>query len=149
MQPISWDFYFMEVAKLTALRSKDNNTKVGSVIVDNLNRIVGVGYNGFPRGIPDDILPISRDTSLDYHNTKYAYVVHAEANAILNSPVYDLSNTRIYCTLFPCNECSKLLIQKGIKQIIYLDDKHHNDPAYIASRKLLDLAGVEYRTYTV
>lgn len=137
----------MEVAKLTALRSKDNNTKVGSVIVDSLNRIVGIGYNGFPRGLSDDLLPLSRDTSLNYQDTKYAYVVHAEANAILNSPVYDLSNTRIYCTLFPCNECSKLLIQKGIKKVIYLSDKHHNDPAYIASRKLLDLAGISYTQF--
>lgn len=76
MSPISWDDYFMEVAKLTALRSKDSNTKVGSVIVDSMNRIVGISYNGFPRGINDSILPLSRDTSLEYHNTKYAYVVH-------------------------------------------------------------------------
>lgn len=140
---MSWDTYFMEVAKLTSLRSKDNNTKVGSVIVDQLNRIVGIGYNGFPRGINDNLFPTNRDSN-KYDESKYAYVVHAEANAILNSPVYDLSNTRIYCTLFPCNECSKLLIQKGITKVIYLEDKHHDDPAYIASRRLLDLANIEY-----
>ena len=146
--PISWDDYFMNVAILTSLRSKDNNTKVGSVLVDSKNRIIGAGYNGLPSHIDESKFPTSNNKSLTYNETKYAYVVHAELNSILNTTVYDLNGSKIYCTLFPCNECSKVIIQKGISEIIYLSDKYHDDPIYIASRKLLDNAGVQYRQYT-
>lgn len=145
---ISWDAYFMNVALLVSMRSSDINTKVGSVIVDKMNRIIGCGYNGFVRGIDETKFPTSRDTNLPFNETKYAYVVHAELNSILNTTVYDLNGSKIYCTLFPCNECAKVIIQKGISEIIYLSDKYHDDPIYIASRKLLDNAGVQYRQYS-
>lgn len=145
---ISWDEYFMSVAQLTSMRSKDTNTKVGAVLVDNKNRIIGTGYNWLPSSIDESKFPISNNKSLPYNETKYAYVVHAELNSILNTTVYDLTNSKIYCTLFPCNECAKVIIQKGISEIIYLSDKYHDDPIYIASRKLLDNARVPYRQYT-
>lgn len=142
---LSWDAYFMNIAILTSLRSKDENTKVGCIIVDSKNRIVGTGYNGLPSHIDESQFPTGRDGEL--HNTKYAYVIHAEANALCNSPVYDLTGSRIYCTLFPCCHCAALLLQKGISEIVYLSDKHHDDPPYIASRKLFNAAGVTVRQY--
>lgn len=146
-EPISWDSYFMNVAILTSRRSSDINTKVGACLVDSHNRIIGCGYNGIPRNLDKQLFPTTNDKSLPYNETKYGYVVHAEANALLNTTVFDLTNSKMYCTLFPCNECSKLCIQKGISEIIYLSDKHHDDPPYIASRRLLDAANIKYRQY--
>lgn len=148
VDPITWDDYFMNIAILTSLRSKDSNTKVGAALVDSHNRIIGCGYNGLPSHLDESKFPTSRDASLPYNATKYAYVVHAELNSILNTTVYNLNGSKIYCTLFPCNECAKVIIQKGISEIIYLSDKYHDEPHYIASRKLLDEAGVNYRQYT-
>lgn len=142
---LSWDEYFMNIAALTSFRSKDKNTKVGACLVDSHNRIIGCGYNGFIKGSNIDDFPDNRDG--EWINSKYPYVVHAEANALLNTTVFDLANSKMYCTLFPCNECAKLLIQKGISEIIYLSDKHHGDPPYIASRKLLSSANVITRQY--
>lgn len=142
---LSWDEYFMNIAALTSFRSKDNNTKVGACLVDSHNRIIGCGYNGFIKGSSLNDFPNNRDG--EWINSKYPYVVHAEANALLNTTVFDLTNSKMYCTLFPCNECAKLLIQKGISEIIYLSDKHHDDPPYIASRKLLSSANVITRPY--
>lgn len=139
---ISWDEYFMGVASLSAMRSKDDSSQVGACIVNQKNRIVGIGYNGFPIGCDDDMLPWEREG--EFLDTKYAYVVHAEPNAILNSSV-DLEGSRIYVTLFPCNECAKLIIQSGIKEVIYLEDKYHDDLVFVASRKLFDLANIKYR----
>lgn len=139
---ISWDQYFMGVAILSAMRSKDPDTQVGCCIVSPEKKIIGIGYNGVPRVINDDDLPWER--SGEFLNTKYPYVVHAEANAILNS-TRDLKNSTIYVTLFPCNECAKLLIQSGIKEVVYLSDIHHDSCETIASRKLLDLAHIPYR----
>ena len=120
-QYISWDEYFMGVSILSSLRSKDPNTKVGACIVNKNKRIVGIGYNGFPVGCSDDEFPWGRDG--EFLKTKYPFVVHAEANAILNSTT-DLSGATIYVSLFPCHECSKLIIQSGIKEIVYLSDKY-------------------------
>ncbi len=139
---ISWDEYFMGVANLSALRSKDDTSQVGACIVDHKNHIVGIGYNGFPNGCNDDEFPWEREG--DFLNTKYAYVVHAEANAILNASV-SLEDAKIYVTLFPCNECAKLIIQSGIKEVIYLDDKYNGTDICKASRKLFDSAGVKLR----
>jgi len=139
---ISWDEYFMGVATLSAKRSKDDSSQVGACIVNRGNRIIGIGYNGLPYGCDDDEFPWEREG--DFLNTKYAYVVHAEANAILNSST-DLEGSRIYVTLFPCNECSKLIIQSGIKEVIYLEDKYHDDEIFIASRKLLEAANIKTR----
>lgn len=138
---ISWNEYFMSICILSSKRSKDPNTQVGSCIVDNNNHIIGIGYNGFPNGCSDDILPWSRDNTNNLEN-KYPYVVHAEVNAILNKNIMDLSNCRMYITLFPCNECTKIIIQSGIKEIIYLQDKED-----IASKKMLDLTGIKYTKY--
>lgn len=140
---ISWDDYFMSTAILSAKRSKDPSTQVGACIVDDNNRIVSIGYNGFPRNCHDDIFPWTKDND-DPIDCKNMYVVHAEANAILNAiNSNSVSGTRIYTTLFPCNECTKLLIQSGIKQIIYLSDKYSEKPAFRASRKMLDYVGIK------
>ena len=146
--PITWDDYFMNVAILTSLRSKDKNTKVGATLVDSNNRIIGCGYNGLPSHLDESKFPTSRDSSLPYNATKYAYTIHAEMNALLNCTVYDLKNSKLYVTLFPCCDCVKMILQKGISEIVYLSDKYHDEPHYIASRKLLDEAGVNYRQYT-
>jgi dCMP deaminase len=139
---ISWDEYFMGVAMLSALRSKDPSTKVGACIVNQKKRIVGIGYNGFPCGCDDDEFPWER--SGDLLDTKYPYVVHAEPNAILNS-TSDLTNSTLYVTLFPCNECAKLIIQSGIKEIVFVSDKYHDTEASTASRRMFDAAKVKYR----
>ncbi len=139
---ISWDEYFMGVASLSAMRSKDETSQVGACIVNQKNHIVGIGYNGFPIGCSDEELPWEREGG--FLETKYAYVVHAEPNAILNSSV-DLDGSRMYVTLFPCNECAKLIIQSGIKEVIYLEDKYHDDKIFVASRKLFKMAGIKTR----
>ena len=140
---ITWDEYFMGIALLSAKRSKDPSTQVGACIVNPGNKIVGIGYNGFPIGCSDDDLPWEK-TSGNVNETKYPYVVHAEANAILNS-TKDLHGSRIYVALFPCNECTKLIIQSGIKEIIYLSDKYKETDSVKASRKMLELACVSCR----
>lgn len=142
---LSWDEYFMNIAVLASLRSKDESTKVGAVIVDKNNRLIGMGYNGLPSHIDESKFPTKREGEL--HETKYAYVTHAELNAILNTSVFDLSNSKIYCTLFPCCECAKAIIQKNVSEVIYLSDKHHDESSYIASRKLFKEAGTITRQY--
>lgn len=145
---LSWDEYFMNIAVLASFRSKDQNTKVGSVIVDKNNHIIGVGYNGLPSGINEDLFPTTNDTkSNSYDCTKYPYVTHAELNAILNTAVYDMTGSRLYCTLFPCCECAKAILQKKIVEIIYISDKHHDDVHYVASRRLFNAAGIIIRKY--
>jgi len=140
---ITWDQYFMGVAKLSAYRSKDPNTQVGACIVNTDRKIVGVGYNGMPIGVDDKTMPWdSREGILD--ETKYAYVVHAELNAILNS-TQNLKNCTIYVSLFPCNECAKAIIQAGIKEIVYEDEKYCGTPSDRAAKRMLDAAGVTYR----
>ena len=141
---ISWDDYFMAVAQLSALRSKDPNTQVGACIVNKRKRIIGIGYNGFPTGCDDDHLPWAREGA--FLETKYPYVCHAEMNAITNSSNKpELEGAAMYVSLFPCNECAKLIMQVGIKEIVYLSDKYHDSDVMIASRKILDMSGVRYR----
>lgn len=140
---ISWEEYFMAIAQLSALRSKDPGTQVGACIVNSRKRIIGIGYNGFPTGCSDDELPWDREG--DYLETKYPYVCHAEMNAITNaSNKPDLDGASMYVSLFPCNECAKLIVQVGIKEVVYLSDKYHDDPVFIAARKIFDMAGVRY-----
>ena len=139
---ISWDDYFMGVAQLSAMRSKDPVTQVGACIVNQKNRIVGIGYNGFPIGISDDDYPWKSDG--DFLQTKYPYVVHAEPNAILNSTV-SLDLARLYVTLFPCHECAKLIIQSGIKEIVYTENKYQEEASVKASMRMLQDAGVKLR----
>ena len=138
---ISWDEYFMGVALLAAQRSKDPNTQVGACIVDDSKRILSTGYNGFPQGCSDDDFPWNRDESKG--DTKYQFVVHAELNAILNASGKNLFGSTVYVALFPCNECAKAIIQSGIREVVYLSDKYHDTPSTIASRRMLDAAGVK------
>ena len=141
---LSWDEYFMAIALLSAERSKDPNTQVGACVANDQNKIVGVGYNGFPLGCSDDILPWDRTG--DFLSTKYPYVCHAELNAVLNAISTDLRNCRIYVGLFPCNECTKVIIQSGIREIIYLSDKYSESDQVKASKRMLDLAAqISYR----
>ncbi len=140
---ISWDEYFMGVALLSSQRSKDPNTNVGACIVNNKKRIVGIGYNGFPYGCHDEEFPWGNDKS-SFLDCKYPYVVHAEPNAILNSTC-PLDNCTIYVSLFPCNECAKLIIQSGIKEIVFMDDKYSGTESDIASKRMLDAAKITYR----
>lgn len=141
---IQWDEYFMGIALLSAKRSKDPSTQVGACIVDSKNnRILSVGYNGFPFGCSDDEFPWDREG--DTLCTKYPYVVHAELNAILNNRGVSLEGSKIYTALFPCNECAKAIIQSGIKEVIYLSDKYSDTDIVKASKKMLDKAGVVLR----
>ena len=142
---ISWDEYFMGVAKLAAMRSKDPNSQVGCCIVSTDNKILSIGYNGFPRGCSDDEFPWQREG--DPLDTKYIYVTHSELNAILNFRGGSLEGSRIYVTLFPCNECTKAIIQSGISEIIYDDDKYADTPSVLASKRMLHASGVTYRRY--
>lgn len=140
---ISWDEYFMGIALLSARRSKDPNTQVGACIVNKKNKIVGTGYNGLPVGCSDDEFPWSKTG--DFLETKYPFVCHAELNAILNNIGMDLSGCKIYTALFPCNECTKAIIQAGICEVVYLSDKYEGTDASIASKRMLDKAGVAFR----
>jgi len=142
---ISWDEYFMGVAMLSAARSKDPNTQVGACIVSQDNKILSMGYNGFPIGCSDDDFPWNRDG--DPYNNKYFYSTHSELNAILNYRGGSLEGCKLYVTLFPCNECAKAVIQSGIRTIIYADDKYADTPSVRASKRMLTAAGVEFRPY--
>lgn len=137
---ISWDEYFMGLAHLSALRSKDPNTQVGACIVDEDNKVVSIGYNGMPRGCDDRKMPWEREGG--FLQTKYAYVVHAELNAILNSP-RSVKNCTLYVSLFPCNECAKAIVQSGIKKVVYESDKYDGTEGNIASKRIFKDAGIE------
>ena len=143
---ISWDEYFMGVAQLSGMRSKDPNTQVGACIVGNDNRILSMGYNGFPNGCSDDLFPWAREGG--EMKTKYPFVTHSELNAILNYRGGSLEGTKLYVSLFPCNECAKAIIQAGIKTVIYDSDKYKDTPSVIASKRMMDAAGVRYYQYT-
>lgn len=139
---INWDRYFMGVAMLSSKRSKDPHTQVGACIVNTKKRIIGIGYNGFPYGCDDDEYPWENNDS--FLESKYPYVVHAEANAILNATV-SLDGSSIYVSLFPCHECVKLIIQSGIKEIVYLSDKYAGTESDKAAKRMLVSANVNLR----
>ena len=136
---ITWDEYFMGIAMLSAMRSKDPNTQVGACIVDQNNVILTTGYNGFPKGCSDDEFPWNREGEI----TKYPFVVHAELNAILNASGKSLRGSRLYVALFPCNECAKAIIQAGISEVVYLSDKYADTAGIKASKMMLTAAGVK------
>lgn len=142
---ITWDEFFMRVAVAAQLRSKDPNTQVGACIADTNHRILSVGYNGTPSALNDDDFPwgVSDDPLLD----KHSYVVHAEANAVLNyrGSLKDLNNATIYVTLFPCHECAKILAQVGIGEVVYLSDKYDGTESNQISKRILDSCGISYR----
>ncbi|MBP1533270.1 MAG: dCMP deaminase family protein [Ruminococcus sp.] len=142
---LSWDEYFMGISLLSAQRSKDSNTQVGACIVSEDNKILSVGYNGMPTGCNDDEMPWEREG--EFLETKYPFVCHAELNAILNRSTGSLKNARIYVSLFPCNECAKAIIQSGIKEVVYGDDKYADTDGVKASKKMFELAGVKIRKY--
>ena len=146
---LNWDEYFMAIARLSSMRSKDPNTQVGSCIVGLDNRILSIGYNGAPNGFNDGEFPWEREG--DVLNTKYAYVCHGEMNAILNyrGSRKDLENAKIYVDLFPCNECAKLIIQSGIKEVIYLIDKYKDTDEVKVSKALFKKCGVKIRQLTI
>lgn len=141
---ISWDECFMRMAHVISQRSKDPSTQAGATIVDKNNVVVGLGYNGFPRGIDSNNFPWEREG--DFLETKYAYVCHGEENAIYNSNK-STHDCKIYCTLFPCNECAKAIIQNGIVEVIFESDKYHDVPAFVVSRRMFDSAGIKCRQY--
>ena len=132
----------MGLAMLSAMRSKDPNTQVGACIVNADNRIVSVGYNGFPRGCSDEEFPWER-LAENPNDTKYPFVCHAELNAILNAYGRDMRGARIYVALFPCSECAKAIIQAGITEVIYISDKYADTDNNKASKKMLAAAGVK------
>ena len=141
---ISWEEYFMGIALLSAMRSKDPSTQVGACIANSDNKVVSIGYNGMPHGLDDDKMPWGHGEGLE---SKYLYVCHAEFNAILNSNVSNLKGTKIYVTLFPCNECAKAIIQTGISEVIYLSDKYGDTTETQASKRMFDMAGIKYRPF--
>lgn len=143
---LSWDEYFMSIAMLSAMRSKDPSTQVGACIVNKDNRIQSVGYNGMPRCCNDDEFPWERDG--EGLASKYLYVCHAELNAILNSGTGNVRGCICYTTLFPCNECAKAIIQSGIAEVVYMCDKYSESDSVLASKRMFDTAGVKYRLYT-
>ncbi len=140
---IGWDEYFMGAALLSAQRSKDPSTRVGACIVNKDRKIVGTGYNGFPRGCGDDAFPWAREGA--FLETKYPYVCHAELNAILNAISRDLSGCTIYVALFPCNECAKAIVQSGIVEVVYLEDKYAESDEVKASKLMFSHSGVKLR----
>lgn len=142
---LEWADYFMATAFLAAKRSKDPSTQVGACIVNKDKKIVGVGYNGFPNGCDDDHFPWFK--SSDPLQTKYTYVCHAELNAVLNKNSSDVQGCTMYVGLFPCNECAKVIIQAGIKEVIFLSDKHSHKSGTIAAKKMFDAAGVVYKQF--
>lgn len=141
---IRWEEYFMGIALLSAQRSKDPSTQVGACIVNRDHKVVSIGYNGMPIGIDDRKVPWGHGEGLE---SKYLYVCHAELNAILNSPLNNLKDTTVYVTLFPCNECAKAIVQTGIREVIYLEDKYADSLETRASKRIFDMAGVIYRPY--
>ncbi|CAM8878342.1 unnamed protein product [Rhodiola kirilowii] len=146
---LSWDDYFMAIAFLSAQRSKDPRRQVGACLVNQNDVILGIGYNGFPRGCSDDKLPWAKKSKRgDPLETKYPYVCHAEVNAILNTNHASATGQRLYVTMFPCNECAKLIIQSGVSEVIYFIDKgKSSDVPYVASRKLLSMAGIRVKRH--
>jgi len=141
---LSWDEYFMGIALLSSMRSKDPSTQVGACIVDGDKRIRSMGYNGMPRCCSDEEYPWGRGEGLD---SKYLYVCHAELNAILNSNNGSVRGCTCYTTLFPCNECAKALIQAGVAEVVYMSDKYAESDSVRASKRMFDSAGVKYREY--
>ena len=143
---LNWQDYFMGLAKLTAQRSPDPNTQVGSVLVDTENHIIGVGYNGAPKSVEHNLMPWD-NSNTDPLLNKYLYIVHSELNCILNADHSKIKNSILYCTLAPCAECAKSIVQVGIKEVVYLNDKHSDKPEFIAGKKLLDLARIKHYKY--
>ena len=144
---LSWDEYFMGIALLSSMRSKDPSTQVGACIVNSEKRILSMGYNGMPRCCSDDEFPWGKEENpLD---SKYLYVCHAELNAILNCASGNVRGCTVYTTLFPCNECAKAIIQSGIAEVVYMSDKYSDSDSVLASKRMFTTAGVKFREYSI
>ncbi|VDL74196.1 unnamed protein product [Nippostrongylus brasiliensis] len=143
---LQWEDYFMAIAKLAAMRSKDPSTQVGCAIVNRENKVIGTGYNGFPVGIDDDLLPWTKGSANPGEN-KHAYVVHAEVNAIINKSMNCIEGCTMYTTMLPCNECAKIIIQTRIAEVVFLKDRPIGNWQYDATRRMFDLAGVKYTKF--
>ena len=141
---LSWDEYFMLQAMLASFKSKDPSTKVGCVFVDKNNHQITMGYNGALAGIDETKIPWGKDPSAPIEFQKYGYIMHAEANAISHKNA-SLEGARGYVTLFPCNECAKLIAAQRVQEVIYLSDKYENTPEVRISKRLFELSGIQYR----
>ena len=142
MTQLEKDIFYMEFAKHSASKSKDPKTKVGSCLVND-KRLLSIGYNGAPRGFPDETVPKDSDSKVLLEN-KNAYMVHSELNAILNygGSLNDLQGATLYVTISPCHECAKVIIQTGIKRVVYLEDYHRSETCSMA-KLLFKIAGVK------
>ena len=134
---MSWDERFLDLASLVATWSKDPTTKVGACIVDSKRHVVSVGYNGFPRGIFD------MKERYEDRPTKYLFVCHAERNALDNAHC-DVTGCTLYCTLFPCNECAKSIIQRGIKEVVTFSDDRPDQYNWEVTKKMFREAGISW-----
>ena len=141
---LNWDEYFMFQAIMSSFKSKDPNTKVGCVFVDDNNHQLSMGYNGQIAGIDETKIPWGNVKSVPLDQQKYAYVVHSEANAILHAKA-DLANSRCYVTLFPCHECAKMIATVKVKEVIYLSDKYNDTVENQIAKRIFDMSGVKYR----
>lgn len=141
---VNWSQYFMLQAMVASFRSKDPNTQVGCVIVDNNNRQVAMGYNGFVSGVDESEISWSNRPDLAQKDTKYPYVVHAEANAILHAQ-RDLEGCNVYVTHFPCSECAKMLASKKVNKVYYFTEKHDSS----TSKKILRMSDIDFEKLTV
>ncbi len=141
---LNWDEYFMLQAMIASYKSKDPHTKVGCVFVDENNHQITMGYNGTVAGIDESLIPWgnNKDVSLEFQ--KYGYVVHSEANAISHSNK-SLKGARAYVTLFPCNECAKLIASQKVDSIIYLSDKYRDTTENKIAKRIFDMSGIKYR----
>lgn len=143
---IDWDQYFMVIAMTASFKSKDPTRKVGAVFIDQENKILSMGYNGFVAGLDEKKLPWGKDPSQPLEHQKYGYVVHAEANAIMHAaPPTSLTGAKLYVTLFPCNECAKMLASLKITEVIYLSDRHRDKNFNIVSKRILEMASIPCR----
>lgn len=143
---LNWDEYFMLQAIMASFKSKDPNTKVGCVFVDQNNHQLTMGYNGFVAGMDESCLPWGNDRNASYEHQKYGYVVHAEANAILHAQA-DLNGSKLYVTLFPCEECAKMLATRRVSEVIYLSNKYEGTQGNMISNKILEMAGISHRQF--
>ena len=141
---LNWDEYFMLQALMASFKSKDPNTKVGCVFVDDNNHQLSMGYNGQIAGIDESKIPWGNNKTVPLDQQKYAYVVHSEANAILHAKA-DLSSSRCYVTLFPCHECAKMIATVKVKEVVYLSDKYVDTVENQIAKRIFDMSGIKYR----
>lgn len=141
---LNWDEYFMLQAIMASFKSKDPNTKVGCVFVDDNNHQLSMGYNGQIAGIDESKTPWGNNKAVPLDQQKYAYVVHSEANAILHAKA-DLAHSRCYVTLFPCHECAKMIATVKVKEVIFLSDKYADTVENQIAKRIFDYSGVKYR----